>query len=200
MRNLILLLLGVALVGCSKKKIDPLGSSGMSMKVNGVEWKATMSTLFTENPDESVHLVYINGTKVFTEGGASGGEHVESLGMYINIPASKFRNPKGVYPVILDETNIGHSWALFSSNEGFQEGSIYVSGDPENPNSVVGQVEITGFDIGMQSVFGQATGKEGYTKLSGKFQMTLHTMIGDKAPLKITDGKFDLNHTINLGL
>lgn len=202
---LLTIVLGISLSSCSKDPKDSpaLGNAGMTMKVDGAEWKATMTTLFTEEHETNgmgeYHLVYIGGYRIIEKNSATEDDLTETLGLYINIPTSKFRNPKGTYPIVIKETEISHAWGLFSKSTNIQEGVMYVSGDPKNRDKSVGTLEITGFEIGNQSVLGQGTDTEGYTKLSGNFQLEMYPALGTGGQLKITEGKFNMSGAIGFG-
>jgi hypothetical protein len=189
---------------CSKDKdnIDLSRNAGMTMKLDGKEWQATMTTLLTEEHETSqlgnFYTVYLNGTKIIEKNSNTEDDLVETLGLYINIPASKFRNPKGTYPIILEESKIEHAWGIFVGRD--DHATTYVSGDPNNENQVVGKLEITDFEIGNQSVFGYISEDESYTKLSGKFQLNVYPLKGTGSKLEITEGKFDLSGFMNFGL
>jgi hypothetical protein len=74
-----------------------------------------------------------------------------------------------------------------------------VSGNPNNKKQVVGKLEITGFEIGNQNVLGHHSDKEGYTKLSGSFEVDVYPINGAGSKLKITEGKFNLTGAMNFG-
>lgn len=194
----------VVFTSCSKVDDvkDLIGSSGMSMKVDGANWKSSMTTLFTEEHETSdmgeYYLVYISGSRIIEKNSATEDDLAESMGLYINIPASKFRNPKGTYPIIIKETEVSHAWGVFGSSTDIRDATTYVSGDPQDRDKAVGMLEITGFEIGSQSVLGQGTNTEGYTKLSGNFQLEVYPMVGTGSKLKITEGKFNLSGAISI--
>src|SRR5690606_8319156 len=120
-------------------------------------------------------------------------DDVESQGFYITIPAGKFRNPKGKYQVIPTEVKVDHAWAVFSKASGVN----YLSGNPANPTTSVGTIEITGFEIGQQTVMGFPSGQEGYIKLSGNFHFKLQNINGNEM-INITDGKFNLKGALEI--
>jgi len=179
---------------CSKDKgpdNDPvLGNTEITMKVDGDQWKSTTTTLVTKEveSDETgkYHIVVINGIR----GGNDGLS--ESLSLYINIPANKFKNPKGTYSVAIDEEETDHTWVIFSRITG-TENLLYASADPDSPERTIGSLEITGFEIGDQRLPGQATDEEGYTKLSGNFHFEMYPLSETASKLKITEGKFNLS-------
>lgn len=167
------------------------GNGGITMKVDGEQWKSTTTTLVTKEVESDVsgkyHAVLLSGLW-----GSDNGQS-ETLTVYVNIPANKFENPKGTYPVAIDEEETAHFWALFSSVMG-TESSQYVTADPDNSTRTVGSLEITGFEIGDQRLPGQSTSEEGYTKLSGNFHFEMYSALGeDNTKLKITEGKFNLS-------
>lgn len=194
----------ISLSSCSKDKDDDAlsGNAGMTMKVDGAEWKSAMTTLFAEEHETSgmgeYHLVYIGGSRIIEKNSATEDDLVESLGLYINIPASKFRDPKGTYPIIVKETELSHAWGIFNSSTDIRDATLYVSGDPQDHDKSVGMLEITAFEIGNQSVFGQGTDVEGYTKLSGNFQLEVYPTLGTGSKLKLTEGKFNLTSGIGI--
>jgi len=170
--------------------------TGMSMKVDGVEWKVTMTTLFTkehQTDQGKYYYVYLSGSRVVGESCDPEEDFVETMGLYINIPASKFRNPKGTYPTIIKESELGHLWCVFTSSTELRDASIYVSGSCDTIVKSTVTLEITGFEIGSQSIFGRCTNTQGYTKLSGNFQLDIFPMDGSGSKLKITEGKFNLS-------
>src|SRR3546814_3486886 len=115
------------------------------MKVDGDQWKATTTTLVTKGNGSSeaddYHLVLISGVRGNNNGLA------ESLSLYINIPANKFKNPKGTYSVAIDEEETDHSWAVLTRGAGTDTLTIYLSGHMESSERTIGSLEITGFEI-----------------------------------------------------
>lgn len=185
----------LALAACSKD--DPFelqpGTSAFTMKVDGAPWEASMTALFTEELADSeqgeFYHVYLSGSREAGRDPQTGDGIPEMMHLYVAIPASKYRNPKGTYPVALQTEKVNHAALFYTNAAGGYAGSVLASeGQP------VGVVEITGFEIGQQWVSGQPVGTEGYTRLAGTFQATLMpTDNPNGAPLKITDGKFDLS-------
>lgn len=166
------------------------------MKVDGVEWKVTMTTLFTKKhitDHGKYYYVYLSGSRVLGESSGAEEDLVETMGLYINIPASKFTNPKGIYPIIIKESELGHLWCVFASSTELRDASIYVSGSCDTIAKSTVTLEITDFEIGKQRVFGQGSDSQGYTKLSGNFQLDIFPMDGSGSKLKITEGKFNLS-------
>lgn len=190
-------LLTSGIQACKKKEVENIvGQSSMSMKINGEAWKAMVTTLHTdpmgedeENPE--TYYVLVNGI----DATSTDQEVSEAMGIYITIPASKFRNPKGTYPIIFKEMTPNNAWALFSSTNPKRPGHNYY---PANATGTSGTVEITDFSIGQQSVFGQPIGKEGYTRLKGKFTIDLQAITGTDDRITITEGQFDLHTGIGI--
>lgn len=191
---------------CSKSDddINPIAASNakLSMKVDGEAWTAVMTTLFTEEHETSelgkYYLVYMNGSRIIEKNSQTEDDLVETIGFYINIPANKFKNPKGTYPIILDETEMGHAWGVFGSSTDLRDATTYISGNPDASEQSVGSLEITDFETGATHVLGHATGAEGYTKLTGNFKLDVFPMTGAGSKLKITEGTFNLTDAISI--
>ena len=193
---IVILLLATLTFSC--KKDDGGGkeevNSGFTMKINGEPWGAYLTTLFTDEHEDDTYgkhySVLINGTW------SSGDEDAltEAMGIYVLIPADKFRNPKGTYTIRQQE--LGKAWAIFSTSTDIRDATTYASVDPNNSERNLGTLEITGFEVGVQGVLGQNTGKEGYTRLSGKFQMEMFPLAENAGKLTMTEGKFDLTSGI----
>lgn len=190
----IILFLFAALASSCNKDDDPGKqevNSSFTMKINGAPWGAYLTSLYTEEHENDdygkYYHVMISGTWA---SGDDDNASAEAMGMYVLIPADKFRNPKGIYRIRKEE--LGSTWAIFSASTNIRDASTYASVDPTNPEKDLGTLEITGFEIGLQSVLGQSTGTEGYTRLSGKFQMELFPVENSTDKLSITEGKFDL--------
>lgn len=197
MIGLLMIMLGLGLSSCGKDSddLDPnLSDAALSMKINGQSWGSTVHTLFTDELEheqigEYFHVM-VAGQRLNTSGSE---EDVNGLHLYIIVPKSKFNNPKGTYKLMMEkEIRAGDAGALFTDATASGQ-KYYVSYDPNNHTQSVGSVTITDFEIGIQTVAGQSTDKEGYTKLAGNFQMTLYSLDGDGETLKITDGKFNMN-------
>ena len=196
-----LLIICAGISSCKKNTNDDgqdAGKSGVSMKINGVAWGSSINTLFTEELahqqfGEYYHVV-VGRQRLDTEDSES---DVSAFNMYIIVPKAKFSNPKGTYQLMKENVmRVGDAGANFTDNTA-QGTHWYASYDPASPSEAVGSVEITAFEIGKQSVAGQLTDIEGYTKLSGTFQMDLYPMDANWGPpLKITAGKFDLTSGI----
>ncbi len=166
--------ISIFLFTCAKKhdeNNDGLSKNlGISMKIDGAISKSTMTKLFTQEQETSeigkYHYVSMLGMNIISEKE----DDLESQGLYITIPAGKFKNPKGTYQVIPREVEPNHAWAVY--NKAFS--ANYLSGKLISPTTSVGTIEITDFEIGKQTIMGFANGLEGYTKLSGNFQFKLH--------------------------
>lgn len=207
----LLSIIAISVVGCSSDdnngSPDNGGStgtnSGVSMKINGENWNASLNYLLTETNDEGTahqyRQVYISGTRFVEANNASADEVSETLSLYIKISEDKFTNPKGIYPVYQEGVGLGESWAVFSTATNMQTASFYLSGNPNNPGEPVGSIEITGFKIGQETIFGQPTGVEGYTELSGKFNLELFSLHEEDSSLQISEGKFNLKSNISVG-
>jgi hypothetical protein len=189
---------------CKKDKDgDPLdkAGTGLTMKIDNVPWSAQVTTLTTQEHTDGTdgyYAVLINGTVSF-ENGADGDDfHAESIALYINIPASKFESPKGRYDIKALDNDHGDAWAIFSTSTDIRDAVTYSSLDKNNPDRTVGVLEITGFEIGEQTILGQSTGQIGYTKLSGNFYLELHPVDGASAKLNVTEGKFNLSSGLGI--
>lgn len=177
--------------GCSKEDVlDAIvgEKSKFTMKVDGKDWSGSLTTLFTEAESDSeqgeYYIVSIAGGKTDQRGE----EYAETCHMYITIPASKFRNPKGRYPITMQTQTVDLAIMLFVT-----ENVLWVGRNPSGDTQSVGYVEITDFKIGQQKVAGQSVGTEGYTQLEGTFNSTLTSADAPSGTnLKITDGKFNL--------
>lgn len=173
------------------------GKGGVSMKVDGDPWKSTTNTMMTKEVEsgemEKYHIVVISALR------GNGDDLSESLSLYVNIPASKFRNPKGTYQVAIEEEEKDHTWAVLAKNVGTDASTLYVSADPDQTERTMGVLEITGFEIGNQKLPGQASGEEGYTKLSGSFHFELYSVLGTGDRLEVTEGRFDLTSGFDFG-
>ncbi|HLW62287.1 MAG TPA: hypothetical protein VKY33_02700 [Flavobacterium sp.] len=172
---------------------NPFGEeASFSMKVNGENWSSSITTLFTEeeyNNGEGYYFVYIGGSKIMDMENPTGNDTTESMAIYIAIPFSKAQNPKGTYPIIREsDVTLNQAQAIFMSNTDGQQ-NIYTITNPGQS----GTVEITGFEFGEQTIMGEPTGAQGYTKLSGNFQVELNSIADDTDKLIITNGKFNLS-------
>src|SRR5690606_38996195 len=182
---------------CSKKKDGDVAGSGKSsitMNIDGKKWGSEINSLFAEPKTHSELGDYYNVQILGQSSGGQGNDDVStSLNLYIVIPKSKFRNPKGTYRIVKQqEAKLGDASAVFTE-AGSGVNNWYASYNPANPTQAVGTVEITDFEIGEQQIVGQSSGIEGYTKLSGTFKLDMYNIqVESGAPLKITEGKFDL--------
>lgn len=191
-----LLLICVGFAACGKDDISKKQEAdpGLSMNINGESWGTTINTLFTEAHESSelgeYYLVLVGGQRIDA---ADSEDDVSAFNMYIAIPKSKFNNPKGSYAIMKEsEAKMGQATANYTVNTGSGQ-TWYASYHPASPSQPSGTVEITSFEIGEQRVLGQPTGVAGYTKLSGTFQLDLYAVQENPgAPLKVTEGKFNL--------
>lgn len=191
---------------CSKETKpddDNPGVSAIKMNVNGAQWNSMMTTLITEEKEESdfgkYYLVSLMGNRVIEKNSATEDDLAESITFFIAIPASKFKNPKGSYPIVWqNDAVLNESSAVFGTSTDLRDALTYVA----SPNGKSGAIEITGFETGPQQIMGHPTGTDGYVKLSGTFHATLEPLkgTGSGTPLKITDGTFNLKAGINVDL
>lgn len=207
MPRFLLLFMTVLSIGClsscSKDKsvgdeLDDIlkNEGGITMKVNGESWVSSMTTLLTDKQERDefgeYHLVSLTGSRIINLNSQTKDDMAESITMFIAIPASKFKNPKGTYPVVWESNSkLNQSSAIFASASTVLDADTYVPSEQGQS----GTIEITGFEIGDQKVMGHPTGTEGYTKLSGTFSMDLKPLsdAGTSKALKITEGKFNLS-------
>ena len=163
------------------------GGNSFSMKIDGNHWSSSINTLFTEdmsNANGEYYFVTIGG--VITD--EADDPTTESLQIYIAIPASKLNNPKGIYQVNSDaDMSIGQASATFTSSN--SENYLLYTSTPHT----LGTLEITGFELGEQTVMGHPTGQMGYTQLKGTFNMELASVSDPSVVLTITDGQFNLS-------
>lgn len=184
-----------AFSSCSKSSHNPLKEdSSFSMKLNGKSWNATLTSMMSEPHQNQewgdYHTLFINANHLIENNNSTDEDDlIESITILLNIPEGKFRNPKGTYPFSLSENEISKVWALYGSTENSEYGDQYIP--------ISGSFEITDSEVGMPKVFGQETGKEGYTQIKGKFQLEMKSINGNKT-IKITDGKFNLNSTLSI--
>lgn len=190
---------GTLLSSCSKDK-EPDDSlqqaGGLTMKVNGESWSSSMTTLLSEEKDKEefgkYHLVSIMASRIIEKNSKTEDDIAESITLYVAIADSKFKNPKGTYPVVWESNSkVNQSSAVFGTASTLLDADTYVPSEQGQS----GTIEITGFEIGDQKVMGHPTGTQGYIKLSGTFNMDLKPLYGKGAskPLKITEGKFNLS-------
>lgn len=204
----VLLCSTLLLLSCSKNNDDDslgagLGRSTLTMKVNGEEWNSSMSMLLSEEEGNSeqgdYRHVVVNGHRIIDKNSATEDDLAETIALYIAIPEDKFRNPRGKYPIILKEDQVGYAWSVFGTSTDLRDTTTYVSGDPNSPRQAVGSLEITGFEIGEQMIMGHSSGQEGYTMLSGTFHLDVYPLGGSGDKLKITDGKFNISEGFDFG-
>ena len=202
-------LLGLVVIASCKKDnsngMDFGSKSTVSMSVNDKAWKAKMAFLVAVPPEESdddFYFVGISGAEVDVVSGDSF-EDTEGLNIYIAIPKSKFRNPKGTYNFVSEESmNIDYqAYAMFIQSSGQENIDMYVTVGSEGSQ---GTLKIDGFKIGKsKSIYGYTGEYETYTQLSGTFSMTLTQVITQEGQtpktLKITNGKFNVYDGLNLG-
>lgn len=189
---------------CSKEGIGDnglSGKSGLSMKVDGESWDSWMTTMFTEKHESSEHreyyLVSLVGSRVIENNSATEDDFAESITMMIAIPASEFQNPKGTYPIVWEsDVALNQAWAVFGTSTDIRDATTY----GPSPSGQSGTIEITGFETGQQTILGQPTGLEGYTKLSGTFRMELLPLEKTGNTLKITEGTFNLKGGMEIGI
>lgn len=185
----------LGLSACSKDdNPDPIaGDASFTMKVGGEPWRASITSLLTEDMSDSeqgdFRYVFFAGTREAGVDAQTGEIITEMIHLYVAIPSAKFNDPRGTYPITLQPEKIDYATAIFARGS-----TVYVGRNANDHDQPVGVVEITGFKIGAQHVAGQPTGTEGYTRLSGTFHADLmSTDDPDGPPLKISDGKFDLS-------
>lgn len=206
---IILLLFGWTITSCSKNDLADSTSLGeektqLSMKVNGEDWQSSLTTLLTEQQEntqgEIYFYLYISAHSIIDTNSATEEDLVETMGLYVAIPAQKFKDPKGVYPLVLKEFEVGTAWGIFNSDRALRATTTYVSGDANHPDKQVGTLEITSAEVGEQTVFGYPTGVEGYTKLSGTFSFDVYPLDGIGAKLNMTEGKFTITEVFEFNL
>lgn len=180
-------------IGVGVENALPMGALTVAFGI-GCAATGKLNTLFTEAHGDSqlgeYFRVFVGGQRIGLEGSE---DDLSAFSTYITIPKSAFNNPKGSYAIVKEsEAKTGQATASYTGGKGSGQTS-YASYHPTSPTQSAGAVEITDFEIGEQRVLGQPTGVEGYTKLSGTFQMNLYAVkesLG--APLKVTEGKFNL--------
>ncbi|MFS8617230.1 MAG: hypothetical protein FWJ85_10420 [Solitalea sp.] len=206
MRSLLrycLILSALLFVSCGKDEDKfEIGKSGLTMAVDGQEWKSVIAYVSSgTHEDDDFHLVNIIGTKADIEDEDS--EDAEAFSIMILIPNSKFNNPAGTYRIggTFGEEEGDHDAVAYFSRQENGEITQYISFDPEEPSRVMGTVTIDQFKVGEQKFLGESLGM-GYTELSGSFKVTLNTYVSGEDGYKtveLTNGKFSLNHGLNLG-
>lgn len=205
----VIALFGVVVIASCKKDnsngLDFGSKSTMTMSVNDKAWKAKMAFLVAIPPEESdddFYFVGISGAEVDVVSGDSY-EDTEGLNIYIAIPKSKFRNPKGSYNFVSEENmDIDHqAYAMFIHT--YSEDGVDMYGTIGSEGSQ-GTLKIDGFKIGKSKpIYGYTGEYETYTQLSGTFSMTLTQATAEEGQtpktLKITNGKFNVSGGLNLG-
>lgn len=190
---------------CSKDKDgnNTLDKSGIKMQVNGEQWNSMMTTLITEEKEESevgkYYLVSLMGSRIIEKNSATEDDLAESITFIIAIPASKFKSPKGSYPIVWQSDAIlNEGTAIFGTSTDIRDALTYTA----SPTGQSGSIEIVSFEIGPQLIMGYPTGSDGYVKLSGTFRAELAPLKGTGTGnlLKITNGTFDVKAGINLPL
>lgn len=189
----------VALSACSKDSDSDdnlTKSGGITMKVDGELWSASMTTLISEQQENeefgSYQLVSIMGTRVIDNNSSEVDDIAESITIYIAIPDSKFKNPKGIYPVVWQSSSkLNESTVIFGTAASLRDAEMYAPSE----SGQSGTIEISSFEIGDQKVMGYPTGTQGYTKLSGSFKMDLKPVgtTETNKSLKIAEGTFNLS-------
>lgn len=188
----------IFIAACSDDDNDasnPFSSGNtFSMKIDGSHWVSNFSSLNTEKiedfPGEDYYYVYIGGTIVQEVDELP----TETIAIYLGIPESRFNNPMGSYSLTDNiDTELNHATAayVYSNNDIYK---AYVVTEQST-----GSVEITGFEIGDQTIMGQPTGEIGYTKLSGKFNLELIAPDDPSDKIIITDGQFNFTSNFDFG-
>lgn len=195
---LILLLVGMESCSSDDNTIDtdentPNRNSTITMKMDGEDWSSQYAGIVTakdyEDNDSEEYYVIMTASR---EDGNE--ETTETLTISILIDPDKFHNPKGTYPFYedgLEEAPVNYAQAVYVD---FNNSKSYISGDPESTDNIVGEIEVTGYEIGEQML---GSG-EGYIKLSGTFSINMYSFSsGDTTDkLEIREGKFSVEHAI----
>lgn len=189
----LLLLIGVACSSDDNRADEENPLSKISFKIDGEQWHAEdaiVQTLGGTDWEEEVYLVNITGTRGIDDTTAV--TEVETFTLHFYIDPSNFNNPRGIYPVPPpDNDNMdepGYAIATYT-----KEGSelIYFSVDPADEARKVGEVTITGFEIGQQMILGK-----GYVNLSGTFDFEMFGVNKNTGALngkiEIKSGVFDV--------
>lgn len=159
-----------------------------------------LTTISPEYNEEDYYAVAIAAVEVeIDEAEVNDGSN--GLFLWILIPKAKFNNPVGTYKVYgEEEQRENFAFAMFNTSASGQE-TFYVSADPAGKS--VGTITIDKFKIGKQSYYGGYGGTEGYTQLSGTFEMSLMGFYGNEntevKTIKLTKGKFNVKEGLNLG-
>lgn len=186
------------IMGCSSdddRAIDdfPLnGESELRMQVNGELWKADYTFIQTNysidqdsETEDDTFLITITASKYMDEEEETG----ETLQLIISLNRNKFKDPRGTYPMTIDD-EVNSAAATFYKGESL---IIYTSFNPEDENaSAVGEISIEGYEIGEQLFLG-----EGYVQLQGKFAMDLYNAgNGEIDKLEISEGSFHISEDL----
>ena len=148
------------------------GNSSFTVNLDNEQWSADMVYItttggpdFWEEDDDRFYFVTISAIKFL--GDFEDSENAEFFNITFIVPEHKFSDPKGTYlappPETSDEAgySVGH-YATTTDNISF------ISIDPLDDSRFVGKTNITGFEIGSQTLLG-----EGYVSLSGTFEYEL---------------------------
>src|SRR3546814_6322563 len=144
----------ITLSACSKDNVGDnslSGKSGLSMKVDGASWDSWMTTMFTEKHESSergeYYLISLVGSRVIEKNSATEDDLAESITVIIAVPVSKFRNPKGTYPIVWEsDVDLNQAWAVFGTSTDIRDATTFAP----SPSGQSGTVEITGFETGQQ--------------------------------------------------
>lgn len=190
------------MLSCKKNNVDPLfddTSGTMTMKIDGVAWKAKMAYVLTASQEEEEEEVFAVAISGFSQEGESG--EGDALTIWMALPADKFNNPKGTYDVIaIENGSKGHIpvTAMFNKAVGLETHQTYALTDADGS---FGKVTITDFKIGQQTFLGQPIGGQAYTRLKGTFELNLTEVKLDGSGfgrnMSITEGKFDVKSQLN---
>lgn len=191
------------LLSCGKDDDElNLGGAGITMTVDGQEWKSLAAHVNSVTYDgDDTHVVNIVGTKASMDD--ENFEEAEGFSLVLAIPASKFNNPAGTYEIgagMGDEDSQHAAIAYFNRHENGKF-THYTSFDPEDGSKTMGTITIEKFKIGEQKFLGESLGM-GYTELSGTFSVTLNSYLegeADVRSIEIKNGRFNLKSGLGLG-
>lgn len=170
------------------------GNSTVTMKIDGETWRSNYATIVTvsdyednEADEADEYMVIMTASRDNSQEETS-----ETLTISIVLDTSKFSNPRGTYPFYEDEsevTSVNYAQATYID---FNNSKTFISGDPENNNNTIGEIKVTGYEIGEQ-MLGRG---DGYIKFSGTFNMNMYTYNSDDTPVKleIREGSFSVEH------